>query len=184
MKDFPTKPELDLRNKPRVVYHADYNITAGGIERMHPFDSKKYGRVYNFLTDSGTLSSAQVVTPERCPRELLLAVHRWSYLYFLNFSLYLTKIVEVPVCLLPSWLLRFRVLNPMLYATYGSVLAGVLAVEQGWAINLAGGYHHACGYQGGGFCVYADITILIVTLRKWYRDRVRRVMIVDLVRTT
>lgn len=29
-----------------IVYSPSYNISAGGIEKMHPFDSKKYGRVF------------------------------------------------------------------------------------------------------------------------------------------
>ena len=35
-----------LRNKFPIVYSPDYNITACGFERMHPFDSCKYQRVY------------------------------------------------------------------------------------------------------------------------------------------
>jgi hypothetical protein len=31
-------------NKLPICYSADYNITAGGIEKCHPFDSCKYGR--------------------------------------------------------------------------------------------------------------------------------------------
>lgn len=44
IKGFPVKPEIDLNFNKRIVYHPDYNISAGGIERLHPFDSKKYGR--------------------------------------------------------------------------------------------------------------------------------------------
>lgn len=29
-----------------IVYHENYNITACGIEKWHPFDSCKYGNVY------------------------------------------------------------------------------------------------------------------------------------------
>jgi histone deacetylase 11 len=51
----------------------------------------------------------------------------------------------------------------MIVQAGGSVLAGKLAVERGWAINLGGGFHHACAYMGtkGGYCIYADITMLI-----------------------
>ena len=43
----------------------------------------------------------------------------------------------------------------------GTVLGAKLATERGWAINLRGGFHHCCGYEGGGFCAYADITLAI-----------------------
>mmetsp|Transcript_2058 Transcript_2058/g.1860 ORF Transcript_2058/g.1860 Transcript_2058/m.1860 type:complete len:95 (+) Transcript_2058:63-347(+) len=36
-------------DKHYIVYNKDYNITAFGVEKMHPFDSKKYGRIYEKL---------------------------------------------------------------------------------------------------------------------------------------
>ena len=54
------------------------------------------------------------------------------------------------------------------------------AIECGWAINLAGGYHHASKTRGEGFCVYADITLAAHYARKMYPDKVKKVMIVDL----
>ena len=42
-------------------------------------------------------------------------------------------------------------------------------MERGWAINV-----------GGGFCAYADLTLLIDNLFKFYRDQVKKVLIVDL----
>ena len=81
---------------------------------------------------------------------------------------------------LPASILRWRVLDPMLLATQGSIDAGCLALEKKWAINIGGGFHHASGDSGGGFCVYADITLAVKHLRKYHGDRVQRVMIVDL----
>lgn len=43
----------------------------------------------------------------------------------------------------------------------GSILAAKLAKERGWAINVGGGFHHCSAEKGGGFCVYADITLCI-----------------------
>jgi histone deacetylase 11 len=33
-----------------IVYTPEYNISFFGVEKLHPFDSKKWGRVYQFLT--------------------------------------------------------------------------------------------------------------------------------------
>ena len=79
---------------------------------------------------------------------------------------------------LPSWLLRWRVLDPMMSATQGSIAGAYMAMINGWAINLSGGYHHASSYTGGGFCVYPDITLAVHFVRKFMG--VKRVMIVDL----
>lgn len=43
----------------------------------------------------------------------------------------------------------------------GSILAAKLAKERGWAINVGGGFHHCSANEGGGFCVYADISLCI-----------------------
>ncbi|XP_051649255.1 histone deacetylase 11 isoform X4 [Manacus candei] len=40
-------------------------------------------------------------------------------------------------------------------------MAGKLAVDRGWAINVGGGFHHCSSDKGGGFCAYADITLAI-----------------------
>lgn len=43
----------------------------------------------------------------------------------------------------------------------GTILAAKLAKERGWAINVGGGFHHCSSGKGGGFCVYADISLCI-----------------------
>ena len=48
-----------------------------------------------------------------------------------------------------------------------------------WAINLAGGYHHASADRGGGFCIYADISLAIVHAHARH-PQCERVLIVDL----
>lgn len=67
----------------------------------------------------------------------------------------------------------------MRYQTGGSVQAGHLALEHGWAINLGGGFHHCYSNRGGGFCPYADVTLLVKTVLN-AKAGVDRVMIVDL----
>ncbi|SDD04702.1 Acetoin utilization deacetylase AcuC [Cupriavidus sp. YR651] len=52
------------------------------------------------------------------------------------------------------------------------------AMEEGVAVNLAGGTHHAYADKGGGFCVFNDAAI---AARQLQRDgRVRRVAVIDL----
>ena len=53
-------------------------------------------------------------------------------------------------------------------------------MERGWAINLGGGFHHCSSDAGGGFCIYADISICIHFLFRYMPDRVKKVMIIDL----
>ncbi|VVC88883.1 unnamed protein product [Leptidea sinapis] len=78
----------------------------------------------------------------------------------------------------PNVFVQRAYLKPMRLQTGGSILAGKLALERGWAINIGGGFHHCSSTKGGGFCPYADITLLIKFL-VMYRS-VQNVMIVDL----
>lgn len=58
-------------------------------------------------------------------------------------------------------------------------MAGRCAVERGWSINVGGGFHHCSAGRGGGFCAYADITLLINVVLEQY-SHINNVMIVDL----
>ena len=44
---------------------------------------------------------------------------------------------------------------------YLVIQAGKLAKDRGWAINIGGGFHHCCSNEGGGFCIYADISLCV-----------------------
>ena len=59
--------------------------------------------------------------PEIPSRELLLDVMSPVYLFLLNYSIYISKCIDIPLCIVPSEFLRYRLLNPMLLATQGSI---------------------------------------------------------------
>ena len=102
----------------------------------------------------------------------------WFYLFKLQYTLFICAKVEVPLFILPAFFLRFRVLNPMMRCALGSVDAAFMALDHGWAINLGGGYHHASRKDGGGFCIYPDITMIAHYLRK--EKRASKILIIDL----
>jgi histone deacetylase 11 len=107
-------------------------------------------------------------------------VHTQEYLDSLRNSKTVAEITEVFfVAWFPSWLVQSKVLNPMLSATSGSILAAKFAIERGWAINLGGGFHHCCRYQGGGFCAFSDITLSYRIARENFQQ-IKKVMIIDL----
>jgi histone deacetylase 11 len=68
----------------------------------------------------------------------------------------------------------------MQIATKGSLDAACFALEYGWGINLSGGYHHASLYNGEGFCIYADITLVVKYLNDWFPEKCLKFMIIDL----
>lgn len=154
---------------PSIVYTPDYDIRAFGLEKLHPFDTRKYSRSLARLEESlGPALRDRVIAPARpSSRDELLAVHTDEYLSRLQSSRYLAQVLEVPeVALVPAAFIRHAVLRPMRWACAGTLLAGELASRHGFAVNLSGGYHHAKSDGGGGFCVYSDIALLIDHLRK------------------
>ncbi len=162
-----------------IVYHPGYNFTAFGLERLHPFDSRKYQRIHDSLIARGLRRSGDFVRPRAPTRRELGELHSSAYLNSLRSPKSLVRILEVPiVARLPGSLIDWRILRPMRLATGGTLLACRLALEHGVAINVGGGFHHAAAEWGGGFCVYADIPWAAAILHG--EGRIRKVMVVDL----
>lgn len=166
-------------SKVPVIYSPSYDIAFLGIEKLHPFDSSKWGRICQFLTTDGVLEKKHIVEPLEATNDDLLVVHSKTYLNSLSSSTKVSIIVEVPpLALLPNCLIRRKVLYPFCKQVGGTILAAKLAKERGWAINVGGGFHHCSAENGGGFCVYADISLCIHFA--FVRLSISRVMIIDL----
>ncbi|KAM7402733.1 hypothetical protein PAMP_017947 [Pampus punctatissimus] len=163
-----------------IVYHPDYNITFMGLEKLHPFDAGKWGKVIHFLKEEQFITDGNIVEAREATEEDLLVVHTKRYLNRLKWSLVVATITEIPPLLfLPNFLVQRKVLRPLRTQTGGTIMAGKLAVDRGWAINVGGGFHHCSSDRGGGFCAYADITLTI----KFLFERVEgisRATIIDL----
>jgi histone deacetylase 11 len=152
----------------RLVYSPRYNIRFGGIERLHPFDSRKYGRAWEELFrrfgDDLNRLSAQPAAP--ADDAALLRVHDAAYLKQLRSARYLEQALELPYLrYVPAWLLRQAILQPMRWGVAGTILASRLALDYGVSVNFSGGYHHASPRRGEGFCLYSDVPVAVASLR-------------------
>jgi len=162
-----------------VVYSKHYQMSMGGLERMHSFDIRKYARIYLKLNTEGLLRPEDVFVPEAVTREQILLVHTPEFLDSLKDSPTVAKFLEAPfAAVMPNALVDAAILNAFRYATGGTVLAARLALKHGIAINIGGGYHHARPDAGEGFCVYADMPIAVRLLQK--EKRIARALVVDL----
>lgn len=161
-----------------LVYSRNYNISALGLERLHPFDSRKFGRIRDHLIEKGLRRSADFICPNELTREQLLTIHTPEYLESLKNRDVLSRILEIDLLAwVPEPLLEAQVLQPMRHASGGTLLACRLALKNKICINLGGGYHHADSDHGGGFCVYSDVPVAIKTLRA--EGKIRKALIVD-----
>uniref|UniRef100_A0A3Q1HC02 Histone deacetylase 11 n=1 Tax=Anabas testudineus TaxID=64144 RepID=A0A3Q1HC02_ANATE len=150
-----------------IVYHPDYNITFMGLEKLHPFDAGKWGKVIGFLKEEQFITDGNIVEALEATEEDLLVVHTKRYLNRLKWSVVVATITEIPPLLfLPNFLVQRKVLKPLRTQTGGTIMVG-------------GGFHHCSSDRGGGFCAYADLTLAI----KFLFERVEgisRATIIDL----
>ncbi len=80
---------------------------------------------------------------------------------------------------MPISILNDKLLLPLKWQTAGSILAAKEALEQGWSINIGGGFHHASAHQAQGFCLFADISLIMKILWNSVNDKLK-FMIIDL----
>jgi len=157
------------QSKIKIVYSPSYNIRFLGLEKLHPFDSCKYGNAWQYLLDyfGKRLEDFRIIPEEPVTVEELLSVHTLEYLNRLKNSVYLANALELPeLSIVPRFLIERHVIKGMLLATKGTFLAAEYALKHGMAVNLVGGYHHASNDRGEGFCIYADVAIAISLLRQ------------------
>ncbi|OVA08454.1 Histone deacetylase superfamily [Macleaya cordata] len=55
-----------------VIYSSSYDIAFFGIEKLHPFDSSKWGRICQFLIKDGVLDKTRIVEPLEASKDDLL----------------------------------------------------------------------------------------------------------------
>src|SRR5688572_13682609 len=99
----------------RIVFSRHYDITCLGLERLHPFDTRKHGRAWRWLRQEvgPPLEEYHVRVPRAIRTEELLTVHTAAYLESLKRPDVLARALEVPiVARLPRWVVDWRVLLP------------------------------------------------------------------------
>ncbi|XP_022173518.1 histone deacetylase 11 isoform X5 [Myzus persicae] len=85
---------------------------------------------------------------------------KWAHIY--KWSCVAARISEIPVvAIFPNFLVQRQYLRPIRFQVGGSRLAGKIARKDGVGINLGGGFHHCSKNRGGGFCPYADISLVV-----------------------
>ncbi|KAJ4789121.1 Histone deacetylase 2 [Rhynchospora pubera] len=134
------------------ICSSSYDLSFLGIEKLHPFDSSKWGRLCQFLIEEGLVEKSNVLGPLEPSMDDLLVVYSQRYLEGLEISAKVAILLEVPqVGTFPSLLVQENVLSP---------------------------FRKKVAEQGGGFCTYADITLCIQF--DFVRLNISRVMIIDL----
>lgn len=179
-----------------IVFNVNYDINFFQLENLHSFDCKKWGKVASlftkYLNDNQDTKkkvkikfkpkSIELISPGHAiTDEELLAAHSQEFIKNINNDKEtIANASEIIVLrVVPLFIIKSRLLTPLKWQTSGSVLAGYLALKYGYSINIGGGFHHCSSDEAGGFCLFADITLMMRLLWEQVNEDLR-IMIVDL----
>src|SRR5256885_5426803 len=152
----------------KLVYHPNYDLNLG----PHVFPSQKFRLIQLMLLRVGIAGPEDCVLPEEATDADLLRVHTPEWIGKVrNGTLTASEIMKLEVPYSPElaracWL-----------AAGGSILAGQMALRDGFGCNLGGGFHHAYANHGEGFCAINDVAVAIRRLQA--DGAIRKAMVVD-----
>ena len=152
----------------KLVYSDAYYLPIGS----HVFPAEKYQRIHEGLLAAGVAESSDFVVPRPATDHDVLLVHTPQYVEKLRTgTLSQREELELEVPYSPELVRAFWL------AAGGSILAAEHALNDGVAISIGGGFHHAFPDHGEGFCLIHDVAIAI---RRMQRDgKIRTAMTVD-----
>ena len=152
----------------KVIYHPQYDLELG----PHVFPSEKFRLIRDALLVEGIAEQSDFLQPELASDEEILRVHTPAYVNKLKTdSLSLSERMKLEIPLSETTRMGFWL------AAGGSILAGRKALEDGFAANLSGGFHHAYPGHGEGFCMIHDVGVAIRSLQA--AGKIRTAMTVD-----
>jgi acetoin utilization deacetylase AcuC-like enzyme len=140
----------------KVVYSDEYDLHLG----QHVFPSVKYKLTKEKLLREGVIGKTDLLAPEPASDDDIALVHDKDYILKLKTGrLSQAELLRMEVPYSPE------LVRAVWLAAGGSILAGELALRDGMAVNLTGGFHHAYPDHGEGFCVIHDVAIAIRRLQ-------------------
>jgi acetoin utilization deacetylase AcuC-like enzyme len=137
----------------------------------HIFPAEKYRLVYEKLLVKGA-KREHFHEPDFAGEEDILLVHTPKYLKKLKSGkLSQAEIMTMELPYSPE-LLSFAQLM-----VGGTVKASRIAMEDGLAVHIGGGFHHAFQDHGEGFCVLNDVAVAMRRMQN--ENKIQRGMVVD-----
>jgi len=152
----------------KLIYSDRYDLNLGN----HVFPSVKYRLTKEKLLQDKVVEPGDFIEPPPASDDDLALVHHREYLRKLQTGkLSYLEVMRLEIPYSPE------LIRAVWLSAGGSILAGRLALEDGVAVNLGGGFHHAYPDHGEGFCVLNDFAIGIRRLQK--DQAIERAMTVD-----
>jgi len=148
-------------------------VYAHPLPDNHRFPMLKYELIPEQLLHEGTCTEANFFKPATCVAEIILQTHDKDYLDKLsNQQLTASEQRKIGFPLSPELIQRELVI------TQGTIECALYALQNGCAMNIAGGTHHAFAERGEGFCILNDQAIAANYLIS--RQLSQKIIIIDL----
>lgn len=133
----------------------------------------KYSLLPEQLLYEGTITEANFFSPKPLPEAAILRTHTADYWHKLKTnSLSAKEARAIGFPMRPELIARGRVI------AQGTLDCARFGIQDGVALNVAGGTHHSFSDRGEGFCVFNDIAIAATELL--HTGEIERALIVDL----
>ena len=157
-------------NKLHIAYNTIYSHP---LPEGHRFPMIKYELIHGQLLHEGTIKQHNLFSPQPCNEEIILLTHieeYWHKLKFQTLSASEQRRIGFPQS--PELTLREIII------TQGTIDCCHYALQNGAALNVAGGTHHAYTDKGEGFCLLNDFAVASnYLLHKKLADKI---LIIDL----
>ena len=152
----------------KLVYHERYDLNLGA----HVFPSQKFRLIYAALLRERIANEEDFLRPELASDEDILRVHTPDWVHKLKTgTLTASDVMRLEVPYSPE------LVEAVWLAAGGTILAGQMALRDGFASNLTGGFHHAYPEHGEGFCAIHDVAVAIRRLQA--DDAIKKAIVVD-----
>ncbi|WP_310993537.1 histone deacetylase family protein [Aequorivita marina] len=155
----------------KIAYHYTYNYP---LPKKHRFPMEKYSLLKQQLLYEGTCSDENFFNPGLPSNEVVLAVHTKAY-----FDSLLNLTIDKRAARKIGFPLSAKFVERGLRIAQGTIEACKFALENGIAMNIAGGTHHAYSDSGEGFCMLNDQAIAATYLLQNHAE-IHKILIVDL----
>ncbi len=159
----------DTISRMKVLYSDRYRVP---LPEGHRFPLPKYSLLRERVFASGMLGPGDLIEGDPATDAQLLQVHTPEYVEkVVHGRLSEKEIRRIGLPWSPGLVERTR------RSVGCTILACRIAIQDGVAVNLAGGTHHAYPDHGEGYCVFNDVAVAARTMQA--EERLQKVVILD-----
>ncbi len=153
------------------IFYCDHFVLP--LPEEHRFPMEKYARLRARVIQGNVVDREDLIVPQPIADWELARVHTREYVDRVRQgTLSKDEVRRIGFPWSPALVERSR------RSVGGTLAAAHAALEDGWAVNLAGGTHHAFPDAGEGYCVFNDVAVAAREVQA--EGRARKVAVLDL----